>query len=185
MCALGTRQGRWREIRVGREALIYLYLHLLVTQQLPARPSMVPTTPITPEQGCGADNEGMQQYAHLARLGGGAALPLTLFAQGTGTTTADASRIDHAQAPVGFSAPLMHTQRLASRTAQRAIGLEGKVLTREAASFPGQTHLGAHTPRREPCAVGQAGWQEQIRWCARDQDEADDPAPGAGSTPIG
>src|SRR5713226_8357388 len=108
---------------------------------------MVPTTPITPEQGRGTNDEGMQQHAHLARLGGGPALPLTLFKQRAGTTTANTGRIDHTQAPVGFSAPLMHNQRLASRTAQRAIGLEGKVLTREAASFPGQTHLGGSIAR--------------------------------------
>src|SRR5258708_27795343 len=97
---------------------------------------MVPTTPITPEQGRGTNDEGMQQHAHLARLSGGAALPLTLFTQRAGATTADAGRIDHTQAPVGFSAPLMRNQRLTSRTAQRAIRLKGKVLTRQPASLP-------------------------------------------------
>src|SRR5438128_3400091 len=140
MRALCTRQGCRRGIRAGRETLLSLHLHTLGTQQLLARPSLVPTTPITPEQGRGTNDEGMQQHAHLARLGGGAALPLTLFTQRAGTTTADAGRIDHTQAPVGFSALLMRHQRLASRTAQRAIRLKGKVLTREAASLPGQGH---------------------------------------------
>src|SRR2546429_7757347 len=36
----------------------------------------------------------------------------------------------------------MGDQRLSSRTAQRAIRLKSKVLTREAASFPGQSHGG-------------------------------------------
>jgi hypothetical protein len=89
MRTLSTGEGCWCEVRVGREALIYLHLHLLGTQQLPARPSMVPTAPIPPEQGRGADDEGMEQDTHLARLGGGAALPLALFPQGTGATTAD------------------------------------------------------------------------------------------------
>src|SRR5258708_18386248 len=77
-----------------------------------------------------------------------APLPLTLLAQGTGTTTADAGRIDHAQAAIGFSASLMGNQRLASRTTERAIRLKRKVLTREAANFPGQAHLGGAEPER-------------------------------------
>ena len=55
----------------------------------------------------------------------------------TGTTTADAGSIHDAQASAGFSALLMLDQGLVSRTPQRPIGLESKVLTREAASFPG------------------------------------------------
>ena len=43
---------------------------------------------------------------------------------------------------------------------------------------------GKHSPRREPCAVTEAGWQEQIQWYAPGQDEADAPVPGAGSRPI-
>ncbi len=110
MRSLCTGQGRRSEIRAGREPLLSLHLHTLGTQQLSAHPSMVPTTPISPEQGRGTDNKGMQEHTHLARLGGSAALPLTLFPQGTGATTADAGRIDHTQAPVGFSAPLMRDQ---------------------------------------------------------------------------
>src|SRR5271167_8789 len=83
----------------------------------------------------------MQQYTDLTRLLGGAALPLTLLAQGTGTATTNTGRIDHTQAPIGFSALLMGNQRLASGTPQRPIRLERKVLTREAVRFPGQTHL--------------------------------------------
>src|SRR5205814_8746244 len=58
-----------------------------------------------------------------------------------GTATTVTSRIDDAQAPIGFSALLMGTKLLASGTAQRPIWLERKVLTREAARFPGQAHL--------------------------------------------
>ncbi len=79
----------------------------------------------------------------------------------------------------------MSNQRLASGTPQRPIRLERKVLTREVVRFPGQAHL-----RGEPCAVKEAEWvekveeQEQTRSCVWDQDEADVPTPGAGSTPI-
>ena len=79
----------------------------------------------------------MQKHTHLARLSGRAAIPLTLVAQGTGTTTADAGRIDHAQASIGFLAPLVCHKWLIGWTAQRPVRLEGKVLPREAASFPG------------------------------------------------
>jgi hypothetical protein len=90
----------------------------------------------------------MEQHAHLARLRGGAPLPLTLLAQETGTTTEDARRIHDTQAAIGFSTPLMGNQRLASRTTERVIRLKRKVLTREAANFPGQAHLGGAEPER-------------------------------------
>lgn len=83
----------------------------------------------------------MQQDAHLAGLRGCAALPLALFAQWAGTTTADTGSIHDAQASIGFSALFMWEQLLVSGATQRPIGLERKVLAREAASFPGQAHL--------------------------------------------
>lgn len=49
----------------------------------------------------------------------------------------DASPIDHPQAPIGLSTLLMGYERLTSRTAECAIWLEDKVLSRETASFPG------------------------------------------------
>jgi hypothetical protein len=78
----------------------------------------------------------MQQHAHLARLGRCAAIPLTLLAQRTGTTTANAGAIHDAQAAIGFSALLVRDQLLVSGTAQRPIRLEYKILACEAASFP-------------------------------------------------
>src|SRR5258708_7177465 len=83
----------------------------------------------------------MQQDAHLARLFGSAAIPLTLVAQGTGTATADAGCIHHAQASIGFSAPLMDTKRLASRTAQRPLWLGEKILSSETARFLGESYF--------------------------------------------
>ncbi len=44
---LRTGQGRRRDRWAGREALLYLHLHVLLTEQLYARPSMVPTIPVT------------------------------------------------------------------------------------------------------------------------------------------
>jgi len=106
-----------------------------MAQELYARTSVVPTAPVTPEQGCRTEDEWMQEHAHLARLRSSAAIPLTLVAQETGTTTANAGCVDHAQASIGFLAPFVNHKGLIGRTAQRAIGLEGEVLPRETARF--------------------------------------------------
>jgi hypothetical protein len=106
------------------------------------------------EQRSRTDEEWMQHDTHSTRLGGGCAMPLTLFAQETGAATADARRIDHTQAPVGFSTPLVRNQRLPGRTAQRAIGLGGKVSTREAVSFPEQSLLWWSIPWHRRKQVG-------------------------------
>jgi hypothetical protein len=79
----------------------------------------------------------MQQHADLARLCGGAALPLALLAQRTGTATADAGPIHDAQASIGFSALLMREKLLVSGAPQRPIRLESEVLARETPRFPG------------------------------------------------
>ncbi len=117
------RWERWS----GRKPRFYPHLQVLVTKQLHTRPSMLPPAPILPEDGERSDDQWMQEYTHLARLRGGAAIPLTLVAQGTGTATADAGPIDDAQGSVSFSALFMRDQLLVSGTPQRPIGLESKV----------------------------------------------------------
>jgi hypothetical protein len=107
MGALCTGQGSRRKIWVGRETLLHLHFYALVTQQLHARPPMNPSTPVMPEKRLTPDNEGMQEHTDLTRLFGGAALPLALLAQRTGTTTVDAGAIHHTQAAIGFSTLLM------------------------------------------------------------------------------
>ena len=96
----------------------------------------------------------MQQDAHLARLRGGAAIPLTLLAQRTGSTAAKTGPVHDAQAAIGFSAVFMRDQLLVGRATQCSIGLESKVLAREATRFPGQAHL------RESIARGRG----DVRW---------------------
>src|SRR5690348_9625588 len=93
----------------------------------------------------------MQQDAHLARLRCGAAIPLTLLAQPTGTTAAKTGPVHDAQAAIGFLAVLMRDQLLVGRAPQCPIGLERKVLAREAASFPGQAHLRERIARERGC----------------------------------
>src|SRR6266487_3496564 len=148
MRPLCPRQRRRWERWNGRKTRFYPHLHALVTKELHPPPPMLPPAPITPEDGQRPDGQGMQEHTHLARLGGSAAIPLTLFAQGTGTTTADAGRIDHAQTPIGFPAPLVRHKRLPGGTTERSIQLEGKVLPREATLFPGQGHFCRPIPLR-------------------------------------
>ena len=138
VCTLCPGKRRRLDGWIDRDPGLHLDLHALLTKQIHACTSMVPTTPIPPGQGRRTDDEWMQQHTHPTRLGGGSAMPLTLSPAGTGATTANASRIDHAQATVGFSAPLVRNKRLPGRTAQRSIRLEGIVSPREAALFPGQ-----------------------------------------------
>jgi hypothetical protein len=129
MGTLGTGKGHRRDSNVGRSGRTDLDRNALLAYQLDTRPSVLPPPPVTPEKRLRTDDKRMQQDAHLARLFGSAAIPLTLVAQGTGTATADAGCIHHAQAPIGFSTLLVGTKLLACWTAKRAIRLEGKVLS--------------------------------------------------------
>src|SRR5512140_3553341 len=97
-------------------------------------------TPITPKQRLGTDGEGMQEHTHLTRLRRRTAQPFTLFSQWTRTTAADAGGIDHAQASIPFPASLMGDERLTCRATKGPVWLQSKILTREAARFPGQGH---------------------------------------------
>jgi hypothetical protein len=90
----------------------------------------------------------MQQETHLARLVRCTAIALTRLSQWTGTTTANAGAIHHAQAAIRFPALLMRKQLLGSLAPQCPIGLESKVLPREAAGDPAQAHL-THRLRNE------------------------------------
>src|SRR6266568_886965 len=121
--------------------------------------------------GLRSDAQWMQQYAHLARLRGGIALPLALLPQRTGTTTAAAGRVHDAQTPIGFPAPLMGTKLLACWTTERPIGLERKVLPREATRFPrrvavaGGPYPDAGAGEAAACSVtgGMAGANSVVR----------------------
>ena len=140
MRPLRTGQGRRQERWASRAAGLYLHLQVLAAELHASSPMKSPT-PVTPEERSRSHSERMEQQAYLTRLGSGAALPLTLVAQRAGAATADAGSIHDAQASIGFSALLMRDQRMSSLATQRPIGLESKVLSREATSFPGQAHV--------------------------------------------
>ena len=110
MGTLGAGKGHRFGSQTGGDGRHDLYLDALKAQELDARPSVGPTAPVAPEEGGRTDDEWMQEHTHLARLRRRAAIPLTLLAQGTGTTTADAGSIDHAQTSIGFLAPFVNHQ---------------------------------------------------------------------------
>src|SRR6266700_1711402 len=80
----------------------------------------------------------MEQDADPTRLRGGLPMPLTLQTLWTATAIADLGAVEDAQTAIGFVALLGWAQRLARRTDQRPIGLEGEVLPREPPRFEGQ-----------------------------------------------
>jgi hypothetical protein len=79
----------------------------------------------------------MQQQTHPAGFYRLWAVPLTLLAQPAASTVYDPSGVEYPQRAIGLGALLGRVQRLACWTTERPIGLESKVLSREAASFPG------------------------------------------------
>lgn len=140
MCTLGPGE-RWRRgVWSHWESRLKLDLDPL-TAHLKTGPAVLPPIPVPPEQRSRANPERMEQNTHLTWLYGSAAVPLTVFAQRTGTATADAGCIDHTQASIRFPAPLLGDQGLLCGAAQRPVRLEGKVRSPEATCFPGGTHL--------------------------------------------
>jgi hypothetical protein len=116
MCALRTGQGCRDRICASREPLLLLDVYALMTKQLYAYPTVMPTTPVIPEERLISDHERMKQHADLARFGCDAAVPLTLVAQRTGTATANAGSIHDAQTAIDLKALLMGDQCVPSRT---------------------------------------------------------------------
>src|SRR6266568_2753346 len=115
MRPLGPRNRRRGRSRGPLESWLHLDLQVLAMQTQAGVP-LVPSVPVSPEEGSRAYRQGMKQDAHLARFGRGPPVPLALVAQGTRTAVTNAGGIDDPQA---------------------AIRLEGKVGSGEAASFPG------------------------------------------------
>src|SRR5712691_2471805 len=136
MCPLCSRDRRRRRSRGFGKGWFYLDLQALAVQ-MQTSPPLGSSLPISPEERSGADGEGMQQHAHLARFGCCATIPLALLAQGTRTTITNAGPIDHAQTAIGFSAVFMREAHAPSRAPERPTRLERKVGPGKVSSFPG------------------------------------------------
>jgi len=186
MRPLRTREDGRRWCWRRRQGLLKRHVHPLAAHELHAGAPMLSATPITPEQRSGAKRERMQQQTDPTRLCRLWAVPLTLLAQGARATVAYPGGVEHPQAAIGFATLFGWVQRLVRRTAQGPVRLERKGFSREAARLPGRGARSAcHSPPKAHAPPGPRRWREQTRWCAARSAQADDPAPGAGSKPIG
>lgn len=146
MGTLSPREDRRGSGRSRRKNWPHLNVQALAVQTQTGPPLMA-SGPVPPEQRGRAYRQGMEEHTDLAWFGCGVSTPLALLAQRTGTATANAGTIDHAQAPIGFSAVLMWEERAPSRATQRPIRLEGKVGPSKATSFPGRRDGRRSIPR--------------------------------------
>jgi hypothetical protein len=147
MGTLGTGKRRRRDNEAGRTGRFDLNRDALRTQNLHTGSPVDPTTPVPPKQRKRTNSQWMQEDAHLARLFGGAALPLALLAQWAGAAMANAGRIHDPQAAIDLSATLVGRERLPCWTAEHPIRLEREILAGEATSFPGSSRGGWTIPR--------------------------------------
>ena len=92
---------------------------------------------IPPEQRRGANPDRMEQDTDPTRLRGCLPVPLTLRTLWAAATIEDPGTVEDAQTAIGFTALLGWVQRLASRTGQHPIGLEGEVLPEKCPVFQG------------------------------------------------
>jgi hypothetical protein len=177
----------WRRRRGLREC----DLNPLVAQEADAGSAMLPATPVFPEEGSRTNHQGIEQDAHLTRLFARAPLPLTLLAQRTRVTTANAGRIDHADShrPLD-AAPGGEEAFLLDSGASHRAGEESLAPRSDPSSsrWPWWVnHIQSRALMRLDAwqsARSAARWQAQIRWCVWASVPADAPVPGGGSTPI-
>ena len=107
MRALRTGEDHVRGGRLRGGGQRQVHLDALVLHELYTDAPMLSPAPIPPEERLIPNHERMQEHTHLTWLFGGAALPLTLLAQRTGATTANARRIHDTQTPIGLAAALL------------------------------------------------------------------------------
>lgn len=153
MCPLRTREDRrrWDWRRLG---LLQRDIHPLAAQQAHTGPPLLSAAPVLPEHRGRAHREWMQQQTDPARLCRLSSVPLTLLAQGADTAVSDPGGVEYSQRAIVLGALLSRVQRLACWTAERPVGLEGKVLSREATNFPGGGGGGWAIARRGSRRVG-------------------------------
>lgn len=165
-----------------------LHIHALTTHELHGCSAVLPAAPVPPEQGSSSNARGVQQDTHPAGLCRGAIVPLALLAQGTRTTLANASGIHEAQDASTFAASLLHKEGGSGWATQGPIGFSGKVLSREAPTFPGQGHhrldIAKHRLRRVGSLLlrrqgsrGKLGRAHRLRLKLMPQLQADIPDP--------
>jgi hypothetical protein len=114
MRSLGPRdRQRGRSNRWG-EGRFHLDLQALA-MQAQAGVSLVPSVPVSPEDGIRTHRKRMEQDAHLAWFGCRAPAPLALLPQRTRATLANAGGINHPQTAINCSAAFMWTRTCTAR----------------------------------------------------------------------
>ncbi len=115
---------------------------------------MTPTAPVSPKDGGGGrrnwcflwrgrqGGKRMQNGTHAAWLLRCGSISLTLFSQGTRSTSADPGSIQDAQRAIAFGSTFLGRERVSCGTVQGAIWLRGELLSGKAA------HLRRFGPRR-------------------------------------
>src|SRR6266700_5027319 len=115
------------------------HLNALVPHELHAGAPVLSPAPIPRSRsGVGPTRRGCEPHTDPTWFCGCFPVPLTPQTLWAATTIEDAGAVEHAQTAIGKALLLGWAQRLASRTGQRPIGLEGEVLPRETTRFPGQ-----------------------------------------------
>ena len=136
----------------------------LVAHELDTGTPVCSAAGVAPEQRGGTHLERMQQHTNLARLGRRAAMPLTLLAaSGQGRQLRMLAPYTTRKLPSARSSVLMRQQLLGSRATQCPIALVSKVLSREAARFPGQAHL-SRSIARSGCCVPCRRWERRRKF---------------------
>ena len=162
--ALCPRKARVRTLRTGKDHIRLTWrsdggrrqahLDALVSHELPTGAPVLSAAPIPPEQGCGPHRKRVQQNTDPTRLRGDFPMPLALLAQRAATTIENSGTVEDAQTAIRFAALLGGAQRLARRTGQRPVGLEGEVLPRETPRFEGARRSKAcHSPAQAPARL--------------------------------
>src|SRR5713226_5265189 len=109
--------------KLRREA----HLDALVSHELHTGAPVLSPAPIPPEQRSGTNPERMQQDTDPTRFCGCFPVPLALQTLWAAATIEDPGTVKDAQTAIDFAALLGWAQRLASRTGERPVGLEGEV----------------------------------------------------------
>ena len=185
VCTLGTRKGRRRDGETGGGGRPDLDLDALMAHQLDAGPSVVPTTPVTEDEWVQAQRP-MDATAHSPGAASGWCCPAIDTAR-AGDRDGNYGDFPHRRragshrllcVAHGHEAPGQRDSAASHLAGEESLDQRSGPLSR---AGPPE---GEHSPRQEPCAMGQAGWQKQTRWCAAELAQADGPAPGARSRSI-
>ncbi len=105
------------------------HLNALVPHELHAGAPVLSPAPIPRSRsGVGPTRRGCEPHTDPTWFCGCFPVPLTPQTLWAATTIEDAGAVEHAQTAIGKALLLGWAQRLASRTVQRPIGLEGEVL---------------------------------------------------------